>query len=159
MAAAAQAGGHTSGAPASDPSTPPPVAAIGVTIADKYAKELHANMEAHRSMRWVAFSVIGIVSFMFLMALLGVLMSIFSAEDPPAILTVQAADWHAWVFVGLALVVFAMIPLSLLMALVRMISANEEEAAEGIKSPSIEAGKLLYGMIKGFVSQAKGGPE
>ncbi|WP_144774321.1 MULTISPECIES: hypothetical protein [unclassified Luteimonas] len=128
---------------------------IPPSIADRYATELHSNMQAHRIMRWVAFGGIGFISLIFVLCLLVVMSRIlhWEAESVPRILR-DAKDWHAWAFVGACLVIFAAIPLSLMMALIRMISVDQEDpGAAEIRTPATELGKVLIELFKAITAK------
>ena len=103
-------------------------------------------------MRSSAFFVVGLISAAYLVALLIVLISMFSGDMPFIyFLAKKTLDWHAWLVVSLAMIIFAAVPLSLIMALVRMISHTErDESARGAQlvTPQIEMLKICLNALK-----------
>lgn len=122
-------------------------------LTEVYRDQLELNLAAHRKMRLIAFNVVGVLSALYLLCLLCVLWRFFDGELLASVIGAQRGtlNWHLLVLTGIALVIFAAIPLSLVMALVKMISDKDEDASN-IKTPTVELGKVLYDLIKGFVA-------
>ncbi|MGA6142612.1 hypothetical protein, partial [Providencia sp. NPDC089930] len=67
-------------------------------------------------------------------------------------------NWHILVFSGVAIAVFAAVPLSLAMALVKMISLTQHSDSSGdYKTPTTELGKVILDLIKSVANAAKTG--
>lgn len=118
----------------------------------KFNDEPRRISQAHRRLRNTAFMVFGGLCVAFLIALLCLLIDLFSLDSPLLyVFAKMKVDWHAWLIVAIALVIFAAVPLSLAMALMRMI-ANRTEADEksdyAIKTPQLEAIKIMADTIK-----------
>lgn len=121
---------------------------------EQYSSEIQQNMAAYRRMRWAAFFGIGLISGLYLLALLCVMWRLFGSDYLPAVLgATPSFDWHILVMIGAALVIFAAIPLSLVMALVRMISEQKPEGNGEIKIPSTELTKVLVDALKNVVGK------
>lgn len=127
------------------------------TLREEYAKQIDLNHKAHREMRWVAFIGIGAFVALFLFILLFTLVALLDREmilrlvSPDAVL-----NWHVLVFFGLLVAVFAAIPLSLAMALVKMISERDSSPEDsGLKMPSTELGKVILDLMKSVIAAAK----
>lgn len=119
--------------------------------------EHRKNIEAHRSKRWIAFWGISFVSFIFFGMLIFIFYQIISDDYLPVI--IGAADktwqWHILVFLGGALVLAAAVPLSLAMALVKMISDTDKggnESSSDLKAPGIELAKAIIDLCKSVSS-------
>lgn len=108
--------------------------------------------EAHRKMRDKAFWVFGVISVAYLSTLLILLICTFTGRAPLLywLATSSTVDWHAWLIIGLALVIFAAVPLSLVMALVRMISHSEGEESRRsqLVTPQVEMLRICLDMLK-----------
>lgn len=104
----------------------------------------------HRYSRAIAFVAYGTTCLIFLCALLNVLKGMFSLEIPLLYLFAkQGVDWHAWLLVGVGLVIFAAVPLSLSMALMKMIAEKNDDKKEyGMTTPHIEALKIVADIVK-----------
>lgn len=121
---------------------------------EDYASEIQRNMAAYRRMRWTAFLGVGVISAIYLLALLCVMWRLFGSEYLPAVIgATPKFDWHILVMIGVALVIFAAIPLSLVMALVRMISEQKPDGNGDIKIPATELAKVLVDALKNFVGK------
>lgn len=117
-------------------------------LKEQYSDEERDNSKAHRRMRWWAFGVLGTVCIAYLITLLIALARIFFCDILPKVIP-TGSDWHTLVLVGIALVVFAAVPLSLAMALVRMISEGGPDAEKpSLKTPQLEAIKIAFELLK-----------
>lgn len=121
-------------------------------LRDEYKK----NIEAHRRKRWYAFWGISIISVCFF-ALLGIfIFRLLSDDFLPAAIGAASSNWqwHILVFLGAVLALSAAIPLSLAMALVKMISDKEKSDSEGgdLKAPGIELAKAIIELCKSVTS-------
>ncbi len=125
-----------------------------------YEDETRLNREANRKMRRLAFNVVGGVCVLYVLVLLCVLWRFFDGRLLASILGAPGGhlDWNLLVLIGVALVVFAAIPLSFTMALVKMISdsSSQDESFE-LKTPNTELGKVLLELIKSMLASSKGG--
>lgn len=126
---------------------------------ETYSNEVQQNMEAHRKMRFWAFIGLSVIVVVFLAALLAALIRIFCGDFLVATLgaSPKGWEWHVLVFVGVCLALLAAIALSLSLAVMRMISDKDADDGSGLKTPNTELGKVLFDLIKGFVSQGKSG--
>jgi membrane protein implicated in regulation of membrane protease activity len=114
-----------------------------------YKDEVVEDMKVHRSMRRWAFFVMGGLVVCYLVALLAVLLiSFFHNKFLLAALVVPNANWHVLVLIGIAIIVFAAIPLTLAMALVKMISSSHEDAEAQITLPNAQLVTLLIDALK-----------
>lgn len=122
-----------------------------------YGDEFQLTQAAHRRMRGWAFVVIGVLTTLYLLVLLCVLWRFFDGRLIASILGVPGGplDWHVLVLVGIALVIFAAIPLSFAMALVKMISDRDAEDETRLRMPSTELGKVLVDLFKSMAAAAK----
>ena len=145
--------GRSSAIPHGQPATPDPALSPGANpLRDEYKK----NIEAHRNKRWYAFWGISSVSIGFFI-LLGVFISrILSDNFLPAVIGAASSnwEWHILVFLGAVLALTAAIPLSLAMALVKMISDKEKDESDGgdMKAPGIELAKAIVELCKSVTS-------
>lgn len=127
------------------------------TAADAHAEQLRLTHAAHRRMRWVAFIGMGVFVSLFLLALLAALCRLLSLDSLTVVLGLSTDyQWHSLVFVSVLIAVFAAIPLSLAMALVKMISEKEDQN-DGIdlKTPSTELGKVILDLLKSVINATK----
>lgn len=115
--------------------------------------EHRKNIEAHRRKRWFAFWGISVISTVFFGMLIAIFWQIIS--DNYLLFIIGAADkswqWHILVFLGGALVLAAAVPLSLAMALVKMISDTEKSGGDGssdLKAPGIELAKAIIDLCR-----------
>jgi len=120
------------------------------SMEEAYRNQHELSEEAHRSMRGDAFAWLGGTCLVYLLFLL---IAIFALLDDGslALLLRSGANWHALVLIGLILVIFAAVPLSLAMALVKMISRAGQESdqkAAGITTPQLELFKVFVEMVK-----------
>lgn len=125
-----------------------------------YEDETRLNKEANRKMRRLAFNVVGGVCVLYVLVLLCVLWRFFDGRLLASVLGAPGGhlDWHMLVLIGVALVVFAAIPLSFTMALVKMISdSSSQEDSFELKTPNTELGKVLLELIKSMLASSKGG--
>ncbi len=123
-----------------------------------YEDETRLNKEANRKMRRLAFNVVGGVCVLYVLVLLCVLWRFFDGRLLASVLGAPGGhlDWHLLVLIGVALVVFAAIPLSFTMALVKMISdSSSQEDSFELKTPNTELGKVLLELIKSMLASSK----
>lgn len=110
------------------------------------------NLEAYRALRKHAFYALGIICLAYLCVLLFVLVCVFSEHGSiaQAILSNNPApNWHPLVLMGVALVIFATVPLTLAMGLLHMASEGRSGSSEksGVKIPSAEALKIALDAV------------
>lgn len=136
-----------------EPPTPAPPSAL----VDSFRDQIERNHAAHRSMRWFAFGFAGAVAVCYLIALLLVLYRLLDPAGMAAVLGAPSASagWHGLVLVGIVIVIFAAIPLSLTMALVKMISDRQQDEELALKTPSTELGKILLDLLKSMVNASR----
>ncbi|KAB7767588.1 hypothetical protein CKY51_10995 [Xanthomonas maliensis] len=108
-------------------------------------------------MRWTAFICLGGLIALFLFVLLLTLVELL---DRTFLLKLveqgKELNWHILVFGGVVVAVFAVVPLSLAMALVKMISLSQHSDAGGdYKTPTTELGKIVLELIKSVAKAAK----
>lgn len=123
-----------------------------------YEDEFRLNQRANREMRRLAFYVVGGLSAIYVLVLLCVLWRFFDGRLLASILGAPGGnfDWHMLVLVGVALVIFAAIPLSLAMALGKMISESSSKADSfDLKMPNTELGKVLVELLKSMLAASK----
>ncbi len=125
--------------------------------ADAHAEQLRLTHAANRRMRFIAFVGIGAFVSLFLLALLAALCRLLSLDSLTVVLGLSSNyQWHSLVFVSVLVAVFAAIPLSLAMALVKMISEKDGHGDGGdLKTPSTELGKVILDLLKSVISAAK----
>jgi hypothetical protein len=142
-----------------DPSTAPANPDVPASAyTEVYRSEVEKNMRANRAKRWWAFGVAGTLGTLYLLVLLWVLWCLMDGRFLAALVGASdSLNWHILVLLGIVLVIFAAIPLSLVMALVEMISEREAEPGMDIRTPSTELGRILYDLLKG-ISSAMGKP-
>lgn len=123
---------------------------------ETYEDITRRTLEAHLLMRKVAFYTTGILSTIYLLCLLCVLWKFFDGELLASVIgaSKNEVNWHVLVLIGIGMVIFAAIPLSLIMAVVKMVSGKNEETNDDIKTPAMELGKALYELVKGFVEKS-----
>ncbi len=123
-----------------------------------YEDETRLNKRANREMRKLAFYVVGGLSGVYVLVLLCVLWRFFDGRLLASILGAPGGhlDWHMLVLIGVALVIFAAIPLSLTMALMKMISeASTDSEGSDFKTPNSELGKVLLELFKSMLAASK----
>lgn len=123
-----------------------------------YEDETRLNKRANREMRKLAFYVVGGISGVYVLVLLCVLWRFFDGRLLASILGAPGGhlDWHMLVLIGIALVIFAAIPLSLTMALMKMISeASADTEGSDFKTPNSELGKVLLELFKSMLAASK----
>ena len=115
-----------------------------------YTDDKLDDSKAHRTMRWIAFGVLGLLCVVFLIALLCALQTLLGGERVIATL-LDGREWHGIIVITVALVIFATIPLSLTLALVRMIASPHSQSKPEdatISLPQIEFLKALVETVK-----------
>lgn len=137
-----------------DENQPPPTETMDlaggtVPVVDQIAiNDDILDARQRRELRKPAFYTLGGAALVYLAALLIVLSCLLSSQTSIAVIS-RATDWHFLLIVGVALVIFAAVPLSLALAAVRMISPPSNDKQElGITTPQIE-------LLKAFVEAAK----
>lgn len=99
-------------------------------------------------MQWWAFLGLGIVCLAFLLFLMMIMYDMITDKEALAVV-VHAADWHVLTFLGIALIVFASVPLSIALAILRMVSQggpteNKESKEElALTTPQLELVKTV----------------
>lgn len=144
--ATAEKGGEQAGIP--DPNLTPK------GIEDQLAE----NIAANRKKRWWAFRVIGAIVILFFALLMGALCKLFFGNHLAGIVGAANAgwQWHVLVFMGVGLVILAAIPLSLTLAVVRMISEGSTDNSSDVKTPNVELAKALAEMFRTIAASFKG---
>lgn len=119
--------------------------------------QLRYNQKANRKMRWMAFGVIGGLIVFFFLLLMAALFKIFFGSYLASIISAASVgwQWHILIFLGATLVLLAAVPLSLSLALVRMISDKKDDEAQEIKAPSVELIKALAHICKSVATSMK----
>lgn len=119
--------------------------------------QLRYNQKANRKMRWMAFGVIGGLIVFFFLLLMAALFKIFFGSYLASIISAASAgwQWHILIFLGATLLLLAAVPLSLSLALVRMISDKKDDEAQEIKAPSVELIKALAHICKSVATSMK----
>lgn len=130
-----------------------------MSASEQYNQEILKNLSAHRLLRVYAFVVAGLIALAFFVLLWCALRQIFFDGYLAGILgaSTQPDSWHSLVLIGVSLALLATIPLSLCLALVRMVSDKDPGDESSVKMATTELGKVLYDLIKGFVAQGRGG--
>jgi len=126
---------------------------------ETYDDQVLENMRAHRRLRTWAFFVAGGIALAFFSLLWCALRQVFFDGYLAGILgaSTRPDSWHSLVLIGVSLALLATIPLSLCLALVRMVSDKDQGDESSVKMATTELGKVLYDLVKGFVAQGKGG--
>jgi hypothetical protein len=115
--------------------------------------ELAENVE-RRALRRLAFFVGGgacLVSMTIAVAaMVGVLVTMCSNTETMAVIA-HSHDWHYLVLMGVVIIGLTTIPLSLGVAILRLVSPSHkhEEPALSFTTPQLEAVKAVYGMVRG----------
>lgn len=123
-----------------------------------YADEHRLNQAANRKLRNVAFYAVGALTALYVLVLLCVLWRFFDGRLLSSIIGASSGslDWHVLVLIGIALVIFAAVPLSFTMALVKMISDRSDCSDEvALKTPSTELGKVLLDLFRSIAQAAR----
>lgn len=112
---------------------------------ETYSDELQKNLQSHRTLRKVAFWTVGVTGGLYLIALLWTLWGFFHRGGLYALLFLaRGQDWHVLILVGVVLTIFAAIPITLVMGLVRMISERDDPGSKSnVKTPNGEFIRLL----------------
>lgn len=115
-----------------------------------YSNEKIKNDKQNRELRFVAFIFFGLISLLYLVCLLATVHNLLSGQSPLIYyMTKQGVtDWHAWLLLGLILIIFAVIPLSILNGLVKMVSEKTEPEDMKLMLPQIEALKHLIDLLR-----------
>lgn len=116
--------------------------------AELFPNENQLNIRAYRAMRWWAFAIAGGISAIYLIVLLCVLKELMSVESL-AVIGNASTGWHFLVFAAAISAVFAAVPMSISMALFRMISDKPDEKKVFLKTPQIEGLMMLLDFIRG----------
>lgn len=114
-------------------------------------KEEHRlNIEAHRRKRWAAFGVAGFVSFAFFALLFFILHRLFFTPFIAEAVGAANGSWQAMVMLGALVALVSAIPLSLALALVKMISerGQEPEDDSDLKAPGVELARAIIDLCK-----------
>lgn len=139
------------------PGTSQPATQDPNLFGDSLQREFRENVKAHRTKRWVAFISAGVVCAIFFLLLAAVFFRIFFGDLLVGVVGAAAnnSSWHALIFLGGAMVLLAAIPLSLAMAMVKMISDRDREEGGDIKTPNVELGKVLVDLLKAITAAVK----
>lgn len=122
------------------------------------AKELERNVAANRKKRWSAFFFIGAIVLSFFALLLAAFCKLFFGTYLVEIIKAanESWQWHVLVFLGVSLVLLAAIPLSLSLAVMKMIGgAGQDDSASDVKTPSLELVKALADIFKAVATSIK----
>lgn len=130
------------------------------------ADEYRANLKANRGFRRLIFFCVGggavaffALLFVRLCQFTSVAFANLSATENSAP-TFTAIDWHAYIFYGVVLLILSAIPLSLVMALIKMVKdsgVGDSEDDPAVRTPAFELGKVISETISGIVSNKQGG--
>ncbi|UYK72562.1 hypothetical protein [Xanthomonas sacchari] len=121
------------------------------SMVEIYRNQHELSEEANRSLRGQAFVWLGVACLVYLGCLLIALLSLIDNSSLALLLRTDGTNWHALILLGLILVIFAAVPLSLAMALVKMISRADQETGgkgSGITTPQLELFKVFLEMVK-----------
>lgn len=137
--------------PATAGSSPAP----GQAMTEEYNNQVAKNMAAFRMMRWIAFLLIGATCAVFLMALGYFVVALLYKNSFIAALSATPAHWgwHALVFVCALMVLLAVVPMTLGLALIRMVSNSRDDGRDEIPVPSSQLIKFLGMCMKGGSSR------
>ncbi|MEB1529859.1 hypothetical protein [Xanthomonas sp. WHRI 7945] len=118
-----------------------------------YLDQYELSEVAHRSFRRWAFFAVGGASLAYLIMLPIAIFCVVDDHSLAILASARDAGWHVILLTGLVLVILAAVPLSLTLALVRMISSGrqEDDGKNGnfaITTPQIELFKALLEMVK-----------
>lgn len=108
-----------------------------------------------RRMQWWTFVALGFVCLIFLFSLMRLMFKMISDKEVLAVV-VHANDWHVLTFLGIALIVFASVPLSLALAILKMVSqpgiADSKESRDDavLTTPQLELLKAIIDAFKAF---------
>jgi hypothetical protein len=151
-----------SGMPGNDPTEPTPGYGLspvqdsfdlgGGEISAASSADLQEGLKDlrdRRRMRGLAFLVLGVVCVVYFIALLLALNQIVT----PELLAIveMAKDWHVLLILGMGLFLLATVPLSLTLAIVKMISDKDDGKSKNelsITSPQLEIVKLIIEAAK-----------
>ena len=127
------------------------------SLVEEYRKQLDLNHEAHRHMRWAAFLGLGSLIALFLFVLLITMVELLDREFILKLVdSGSKLNWHILVFAGVVVAAFTAIPLSLAIALVKMISLSQHDSEDGAyKTPTTELGKVVLDLLKSVAQAAK----
>lgn len=128
-----------------------PLSALDRVQAEDYV----IAQKQRRWMRWAAFVGLGLACLGFLCGLFQVLYGLLMDHSFPLMVPngVTVSNTHAAVLIGLALVVFAAVPLSLTITLVRL-SADPldkkvpDDSGLALTTPQLELLKSIYSLFK-----------
>ncbi|WP_341809384.1 hypothetical protein WMO32_01730 [Xanthomonas oryzae pv. oryzicola] len=121
------------------------------SMVEAYKNQHELSEEANRFLRGRAFACLGVACMVYLVCLLIALLSMTDNSSLALLLRADGTNWHALMLLGLILVIFAAVPLSLAMALVKMISRADQEGSSkgsGITTPQLELFKVFLEMVK-----------
>lgn len=123
--------------------------------AEDYKDQHHENLAANRRMRWWTFWAVGLICFAYFGGLLAMLLRLLSSKYLVAVLSAvpENWNWHVLTLLGVALVVFAAVPLSLGMALMKMISDKADETY-GMTTANAELGKVCVDFLRSFAPKS-----
>jgi hypothetical protein len=103
-----------------------------------------------RKLRTSAFYGFGALASIFLIAFCFVVAKLLTSEQLLAILS-GSHEWHFITVLGIALVSFAAVPLSMVLALLKMISADDSSETKeeiSLTTPQVEFLKIVVEMVK-----------
>lgn len=119
-------------------------------------EEYRKNIEAHRNKRKIAFIAGASTSGVFFVLLIAFILRLLFSDFLLRVIAVAANSWqwHVLVFLGVTLALLAAIPLSLAMALMKMISDKDSSGADGgdMKAPGIELAKAIIDLCKNITA-------
>lgn len=115
-------------------------------------EEYRKNIEAHRNKRKTAFFAGMIATGVFFALVIAFILSLIFSDVLSEIIKAASTSghWHVLVFLGVVLTLLAAIPLSLAMALMKMISDKDSTGSDGgdMKAPGIELAKAIIDLCK-----------
>lgn len=127
------------------------------SLQEEYRRQLDLNHEANRQMRWVAFIGIGMFVGFFLFILICTFVELVNQKMVLELLrNKEELNWHTLVFFSIMIAMFAAIPLSLAMALVKMISEKDHKSDDvELKMPTTELGRVILDLLRSVIAAAK----
>lgn len=121
------------------------------TDTESYRNQVELDMEAYRKLRWSAAIFVGILALIFFLSLAAAFCRIFFGNYLIELIEAASAggQWHTLFFLGIVLAIFSAIPLSLSLAVVKMISGKSQDGSTEVKIPVIELARAIAELGRG----------
>lgn len=121
------------------------------TDTEAYRNQVELDMEAYRKLRWWAAIFVGILTLIFFLLLIGAFRHIFFGNYLIELIEAASAggQWHALLFLGIVLAIFSATPLSLGLAVIKMISGKSQDGSTEVKIPAIELARAIAELGRG----------